>query len=777
MKKIFPAFIVFFFVITTYAQDIKNYSQARIYYHNASDVELLLNNGVTIDEGRVKKFTYTESIFSDKEIQTAKNLGFEVEILIEDWQKHYEENIKNAVNNKNTSPCNSSQNYTVPSHFNLGSMGGFLNYTELLAELDEMQTLYPNLISLKSPISTFTTYENRPIYWVKISNNPNVDEQKPELLYTAIHHAREPASLQQLVFFMWYLLENYATDSQIHTLIDHAEIYFVPVINPDGYVYNQTTNPDGGGMWRKNRKSNGNGSFGVDNNRNYSYHWGETGTSTNPSDDTYCGPAAFSEVENQAIKWFVENRDFKIALNAHTYSNLLLYPYSWQTNQFTPDNETFVALSTEMVKENGYVNQISSDLYPAAGDSDDWMYAVTDNHDKIFAMTDEIGSDFWIPQSTIIPVCQEMVHLNMTPLKVIHHFPQFQDLSFSTVSNSNASLNYSIKNLSILDTPGQFVVSIIPISNNIVSVSNPITHSNVPKLGLVNGNIGYTLSSNIQTGETIVFKIVINNGLFDSTYQIEKTYGDYTIIFSDACASISPNWTNTNWTTTTSSYVSAPRSITDSASNYTNNANKSIYSTNAVSLNNAVKAMATFYAKWDIEANYDYVQFEISTDNGNTWQPQCGKYTNAGVADQNVTGEPLYDGVQNSWIQEEISLNDYVGSAIKFRFQLVSDGGVTADGFYIDDFVIKVIPTSTATIDEENVKNLILYPNPVSNTFTFDAPNPVYKMKIYNSNGQLLMEKMVEPKTNINIEHFAKGIYWVQLFDNQHSQTLKLVKE
>ena len=129
MKPIFSVFFVIFFVVTTYAQEKRNYSQARIYYHTASEVEFLLKNGVTIDEGTIKRYHYTESIFSDNEIQIAKNLGFEVEILIENWQKYYEENIKNAVSNKNTTPCNSSQNYTVPTHFNLGSMGGFLNFT------------------------------------------------------------------------------------------------------------------------------------------------------------------------------------------------------------------------------------------------------------------------------------------------------------------------------------------------------------------------------------------------------------------------------------------------------------------------------------------------------------------------------------------------------------------------------------------------------------------------------------------------------------------------
>jgi murein tripeptide amidase MpaA len=67
---------------------------------------------------------------------------------------------------------------------------------------------------------------------------------------------------------MWYLLENYGTNDEVTYLVNNHQLYFVPCINPDGYVYNQTTNPNGGGMWRKNRRNNGGGVYGVDLNQN-----------------------------------------------------------------------------------------------------------------------------------------------------------------------------------------------------------------------------------------------------------------------------------------------------------------------------------------------------------------------------------------------------------------------------------------------------------------------------------------------------------------------------
>ncbi|MBQ0741152.1 peptidase M14, partial [Aquimarina celericrescens] len=83
-----------------------------------------------------------------------------------------------------------------------------------------------------------------------------------EMLFTSLHHAREPIALSQNLFYMWYLLENYNSNPEIKTLVDNTELYFIPIVNPDGYIYNQQTNPNGGGYWRKNRRNNG-GSYGI----------------------------------------------------------------------------------------------------------------------------------------------------------------------------------------------------------------------------------------------------------------------------------------------------------------------------------------------------------------------------------------------------------------------------------------------------------------------------------------------------------------------------------
>ena len=366
MKKLIPLLIL---CITTlgFSQEIQEkHQRAKINYTQIEDLNRLDLMGIPVDHGIHKKGHFVISDFSVSEIETARNAGFTVDILIEDSKKYFlEQNRINKAPLKNpTCEGDGAIEYQTPANFGSGSMGGYFTYQEMLDQLDLMKALYPSIITTKSNISNFLT-NGQPdntttppiggngIKWVKISDNPDTStEGEPQILYTAIHHAREPNSLAQLLFYMWYLLENYDTDPEVQSIVDNTELYFVPVINPDGYLYNEKTDPNGGGYWRKNR-FNG---HGIDNNRNYDYYiggdpadgiWGGEGASNNPSDATYHGTAPFSEVENQAIRWFVEQHNFVMAFNNHSSGDLLLYPYGFTNNAPTPENDLFEGISEE----------------------------------------------------------------------------------------------------------------------------------------------------------------------------------------------------------------------------------------------------------------------------------------------------------------------------------------------------------------------------------------------------------------------------------------------
>jgi carboxypeptidase T len=691
-------FILLVICSNGFSQQLGTYSRVKI-NSDEQGLQILANQGVTIDHGIHKEGLYFISDFSHAEIEIMQANNFNIEILIPDVVSYYEqilaEPATGASNHNATcagagaSGTNPHINPVTPSHFNLGTMGGYLKYSEMLAELDEMAATYPSLITVKAPISNFLTHQNRPLYYVRISDNPTVDEGEPKVLYTAIHHAREPMALMETIFYMWYLLENYGTNDEVTYLVNNLQLYFVPCINPDGYVYNETTNPNGGGMWRKNRRNNGGGVYGVDLNRNYSYGWGTTGTSNNTNNDTYCGPAAFSEPETQAMRWLVQNNDFITAFNAHTYAEDILFPIGTTTAEFAPHHNWFQDESNHQVQYNGYSAIKSSALYPASGDSDDYMYKVdigVGQKDTIFAHTPEVGTAFWQPSNQIIPTSAEMLFPNLVLAHLAGVYATTADSDPNMIATINGNFNHSIKRLG--RESGPVTVSISPIQN-IVNVGVSVTYT-LAQLQTSTGAISYSLNPNIQFGDQIIYVLETNNGLWIKRDTIYKTFGAMTSQVVENATSTA-NWTG-NWSTTTSTFVSPTRSFTDSPTgNYANNTNKTFTYVPAVDLTNASSAMVRFYAKWNLEADYDYVQFLVSTDNGTTWIPQCGNYTVTGTSANGSVqpnNQPVYEGVQSAWVLEEINLSDYLGQVVKFRFKLGSDGGTVADGYYFDDFEI-----------------------------------------------------------------------------------------
>jgi len=772
------------FATTGFGQT-QTYSRAKI-YTDSRGLQTLAEMGIGVDHGTIKQETFFISDFSSEELQIIQNAGYQTEILISDVKEFYRNQnlVKEDIETEKNVACsggNGSGTFTpeVPSNFNLGSMGGFLTYQEFLDEIDAMAAQYPNLITARAPISTFQSHGGKSIYWMRLSDNPASDEAEPEVLYTAVHHAREPNSLSEVIFYMWYLLENYATNEEVQYLVDNTEMYFVPMVNPDGYLYNESTDPNGGGMWRKNRKNNGDGTYGVDLNRNYSYGWGTTGVSMNTNNDTYPGTGAFSEPETQAIKWFCENRDFMYAFNAHTYGNDILHPIGTTTAEFAVDHDYFEAFTHHMVIYNGYTAMKSSSLYPASGDSDDYMYKVdTVIKPKIFAMTPEVSNTaggFWPAETQITGICQDMVFPNLILSHLTHKYLVVDDTDPSSVSTLTGNFSHSAYRLGIEDGP--VTVSITPLQG-IQSVGSNVSHD-LAIMETANGTISYTLDPAIQFGDIIKYVLNTDNGLWVRHDTITKTFGSLTTQFLDE-ANNNVNWTG-NWATTTSTYVSPSQSFTDSPSgDYQNSTTKTYLFNNVIDLTNATDAGVRFYAKWEIENDFDYCQFQVSVDGGTSWQGQCGMYTNPGTsADGSVQpqDEPIYDGAQSSWVLEEISLSDYIGQQIRFRFVMESDGGVRQDGFYFDDFEV-MYAISDANLGENNLSGSFIVPNPANDLAMISFQQAVNSaaITVYDGNGRLVHTQQLNQLNNkieFSVSGWNEGVYFVHVTDENGAQAPK----
>ncbi|MCF8230855.1 MAG: immune inhibitor A [Bacteroidales bacterium] len=736
--------------------------------------------GLPMDAGYLADKSTFIGEFSQRNLQKLDQAGIDYEILIEDVSEFYVERNKEVTREQIQQKAR-EMDVPVPEGFNLGSMGGFLTYDELLAELDTMAADYPDLITERDTMPGGTSIEGRPLYYTKISDNPGESEDEPQIFFTGMHHAREPGGMMVLVFYMYHLLENYDTDAEIQNLVNNTEIYIAPCVNPDGYIYNEENDPNGGGMWRKNRRDiEGSAAVGVDLNRNYGYMWGydDSGSSPNPWDQTYRGDSAFSEPETQIIKQFCENHEFGFAINYHTYSDLLLYTWGY-TEEPCEDDELLAAYSEKMTQVNNYeYGPGSTTIYPTNGGSDDWMYGEQETKNKIMSFTPEVGGDsegFWPSSDQIIPQCQENLLMNILATKFTGNYVAVYDRTPTIVEEETGYFHFDVRRLG-LEEGDTYTVSIEPLSDNIASVGEPVEYSGLELMETLSDSISYTLADGLISGDSIKYALTIDNGDYAESDTLTKLYGEPVTIISDSCNTIS-GWETEDWDITGEAYFSEPHSITDSPDgNYDNYTNSSITLDEQIDLSEVIYAQFSFRAKWDIESGYDYVQTQVSTDEGESWTPLSGQYTSAGTYNQEE-GEPLYDGTQNDWVLEEINLNEFIGEQILIRYILVSDQGVTEDGFYFDDVEVKVLPQMSTgnTLNATTASgDITVFPNPAGKMFTVkvNGAKTPQNMQLFNSIGSRIKQSPFNGrKQQVDLSNLEAGLYYVKVTYQDDSQS------
>lgn len=762
---------------------VQKYHRIRI-YTGKDGVEKLAAHGLVPDHGEHKQGVYFTGEFSDNEVELLQQSGLRYEVLISDMASYYAARSQAAPKAQAASGCKQCAEYPAPANFTLGSMGGFYTFPEMLAALDSMASKYPNLVSVRQPIDTASTYEGRKIWYVRISDNPSVDEPEPEVLYTALHHAREPQSLSQLIFYMWYLLENYSTDPAIAYLVDNLEMYFVPCINPDGYAYNYSTNPGGGGMWRKNRVDNGDGTFGVDLNRNYGYQWGinNTGSSPNTSSDTYRGTAPFSEAETQMMMRFCNAHAFLIALNNHTYSNVLVQPYGYSATAYTPDSLAYVDFGAKLTYCNGYSygTGVQTVGYTTNGTSDDWMYGEQSSKPKIFAMTPEAGSmdhGFWPASSDIIPIAQTTMDQNIHAARLAGAYAEVKDEGSAFIQQSGY-IRYNIKRLGLQNAT--FTVSVTPLGSAFQSVGAAQVHAGLTHLQSITDSISYSLISGQTPGAPLQFLLSVNNGGIILSDTITRVFGSPVTIFSDNC-STSTQWAGA-WGTTTQHFVSASSSMTDSpGSDYPSGTYETFTTVSNLNLGTAVAAYLEYYARWELEKNWDYAELLVSV-NGGAFAPVCAPLTHEGNSYQDP-GQPLYDGFQRYWVKERVDLSAYLGQNIRLGFLIVSDNAVEYDGFYFDDVLVRVIDTASTSVTQISAQSgFTVFPNPAAGVFTVvkDDSHAEGVLKIAGVLGETVLTRAVsrgEKEIQVDMHALPGGVYFVELRVGRHTQRTKLILE
>jgi hypothetical protein len=401
----------------------------------------------------------------------------------------------------------------------------------------------------------------------------------------------------------------------------------------------------------------------------------------------------------------------------------------------------------------------------ASGSHIDWLLGgttpdgtgSTGSGKNIIAFSPENGSSaeggFYPLPSNILPIAQRAMRVNLLAGYYSGKYAKYKDLTPSNISEITGQLHVGVAYLG--QTLSPITLTVTPISSNILSIGTPQT-VNLAKLEQATLDFSYTLDPNIQANDVIQYEVTLANEDY-TLYQavIEKRFSPTAIFTDNPDVNGISNWSSNGWEVTTDAF-SGTTAITNASGSYGNNALETLTLNNPVDLSVSQQAVIQFFAKWDIERDFDFTQLEGSIDGGNTWIPFTGNFTKPGsTPDTNPysqkssaneahqpNGEPLYDGdTLDAWSLEEMIIDAsnnsvFQGAAsllVRFVFDsdssnLTSGYTTTFDGFTFDDFTIistTPLPAAAQTITFPVIADQLTTSGPITLNATASSGLPV----------------------------------------------------
>ncbi|MFH1563577.1 MAG: carboxypeptidase N/E family protein [Nitrospirota bacterium] len=283
--------------------DIKNHDQ----------INEFINMRLTLTDARQ---TYVQAIVTEKELEMLKTKGYKVQILVADFVKEMRL---------------------------LRGKEDFHDYNELTAQLQTIAAQYPNIVRL---YDMGDSVESRNIWAIKITDNPDIEENEAEVCIMGAHHGNEFMSVEIPLNLVHYLVENYGVNPEVTYLVNNREIWIVPMVNPDGNMVGSRENANG-----------------IDLNRDYGYQWDGEGNSWFP----------FSQPETQAMRGLFMENPFTLSLSYHCSGDVVNYLWNYSPHP-TPDESLIIELSQGYGSFNNYWVTNGYDWYQTRGDTNDFAY-------------------------------------------------------------------------------------------------------------------------------------------------------------------------------------------------------------------------------------------------------------------------------------------------------------------------------------------------------------------------------------------------------------------
>ncbi|MDD5087957.1 MAG: M14 family zinc carboxypeptidase [bacterium] len=582
------------------------------------------------------------------------------------------------------------------------SLGGYHTYHDIMMYMDSLVNVDTHGI-ITQRWSIGQSLQGRDLWVTKISDNPDDDEDEPEVFFNSLIHCREPAAMEAVLYMMRYLVANYGTNPDVTNLVNTREMYFLPCVNPDGYEYNRQTNPSGGGMWRKNRRDG----IGIDLNRNFDAAWGldNDGSTSYPNsgNETYRGTSAFSEPETQVYRDFVNSRQFACGDDYHTVQNIILYP--WGTDYYDDDGLCADNAAYEMIVDSMqyYIRQVNGVtyntgtawqlLYNVNGGSFDWEYGEQNSHWKMMNVTTEVGNyytdGFWPAQSRIFPLAAENLPANLFLARIAE---QFQPPVYCASRIAECQSEWNGDNDGVTE-PGEGLELLVTLKNlgrwTLSSLHGTLSSAD-PYVTITDGEADWATLNPIASGANSgAFQISVSSGSptpyqipvsllltasggWDTTLTFNVTVG--LSMFEDNVEGGTNGWTSGGlgnlW------HISTVRAESPTHSWYCGNDGGTYNGSMGCWLMSPVFVVGPGdqleYDQWySIESGYDVGYLEVNRGFG--WV-QLGSPTT---------------GASSGWVHAIQDLGvTCAGTAVQIRFRFVSDGSDNQEGWYVDNIQV-----------------------------------------------------------------------------------------
>ncbi|KAK0383974.1 hypothetical protein NLU13_8063 [Sarocladium strictum] len=263
-------------------------------------------------------------------------------------------------------------------------------------------------------VNVGNSYEGRQIYALKFWGS-GTEGSKPVIYFHGTVHAREWISTMVVEYLTLQLASGYLNnDALVTSFLNKYEIVIVPFVNPDGFVYTQSTDR----LWRKNRQPrSGSSCIGTDGNRNWNFQWSVPGgASTSPCSETYKGAAAGDTPEIRALTTFtntLSSQGIKLFIDWHSFGQYILLPYGYNCQARAPNHAQQMSVAGTAASRIGAVSNTRwtygpscSTLYATTGSSPDYMSGAMNAE---FSWTIELrpgpssgSSGFVLPASQIL---------------------------------------------------------------------------------------------------------------------------------------------------------------------------------------------------------------------------------------------------------------------------------------------------------------------------------------------------------------------------------------